>query len=151
MTISLRKLALLLQQTEFNLWVSPVALVQAVSGEKAGKNKADPVADQGAMFLASTTIQVLNLNDEVVEVLVKMNDDNGKDIQAFDDNGKAIPGALVTFLTIPPRSMRDLRWTIPGTVASGWVSVSCSKPVYPAGWFNTPHQSAIPMTFYPRA
>lgn len=141
MTISLRKLALLLQQTEFNLWVSPVALVQAVSGEEAGKNKADPVADQGAMFLASTTIQVLNLNDEVVEVLVKMN----------DDNGKAIPGALVTFLTIPPRSMRDLRWTIPGTVASGWVSVSCSKPVYPAGWFNTPHQSAIPMTFYPRA
>src|SRR5215203_7469379 len=99
MSISLRKLALALQQTAFNTWVSPIAINIVKSGEEMDQISAKP--GEGALHLASTTIQVLNINQEAVEVLVRMRTDSGGEIPE-----------LTTLLTIPPRSMRDLRWSL---------------------------------------
>jgi hypothetical protein len=139
MGISLRQLDLALKQAGkigFSDWVSPIAIVIVKTGEEMDEIDASP--GEGALHLASTSIQVLNLNEEEVEVVVKLRTDNGGEVPE-----------LTTTLSIPPQSMRDLRWSLPGVKTSGWVSVSCDKPVYPAGWFNPQLGGEIPMTFYP--
>jgi hypothetical protein len=137
MSVSLRQLAASMEQTGFKCWVSPWGTNIVQSGEEVDQTAADP-SEEGALVLASTSIQVLNFGAQDAVVLVLLRTDKGGRVDE-----------LSTTLNIPAGSMRDLRWSLPGIKMSGWVSVSSDMPIYPSGWFNPQQAGPIPMTFYP--
>lgn len=147
MGASLKKMAELLEQMsrmQYRHWVCPDWV--ATSVDRVGRHMS-----------SGTSIRVLNLNSEPVDVRIDF----------FDEDGNLSDQSTI-LKAVPPR--RTALAFIIGfgttfTAGPGWVEITCSKPIYPIGWETAkeftpktgapeaeivfPAVTVYPLVFYP--